>query len=77
MKMEVKEAIDTAATAVTTGVRKSWKALFAGITQLLAGLILVTVGDAGLGSITTNQWLVITLSVLGAGGAVYGLTSKD
>lgn len=77
MQIKVKETIDTMAAATATGVKKVWKALFAGITQLLAGLILVTVGDAGLGSITTNQWLVIALSVLGAGGAVYGLTSKD
>ncbi len=77
MELRVRETIDTAAAAVSTGVKKVWKALFAGLTQLLAGLILVTVGDAGLGAITTNQWLVIALSVLGAGGAVYGLTSKD
>ncbi len=75
--MEMKETIATAATAVTTGVKKVWKALFAGVTQLLAGLILVTVGGSGLEGITTNQWLVIALSVLGAGGAVYGLTSGD
>ena len=75
--MKVRETIDTAAAAVSTGVRKVWKALFAAVTQLLAGLILVTVGGGGLEGITTNQWLVIALSVLGAGGAVYGLTSND
>ena len=75
--MEMKETIATATAAVSTGVRKVWKALFAGVTQLLAGLILVTVGGGGLEGITTNQWLVIALSVLGAGGAIYGLTSGD
>ena len=77
MEMKIRETFDSAAAAVDTGIRKAWKAIFAGITQLLAGLILVTVGDEGLGAITTNQWLVIALSVLGAGGAVYGLTSGD
>ena len=75
--MEMKETIATATAAVTIGVKKVWKALFAGLTQLLAGLILVTVGGGGLEGITTNQWLVIALSVLGAGGTVYGLTSGD
>ena len=73
----VKDAIDTAATAMSNGMRKVWKALFAAVTQLLAGLILVTVDGGGLEGIATNQWLVIALSVLGAGGAVYGLTSND
>lgn len=77
MELRVRKTIDTVAAATATGVKKVWKALFAGVTQALAGLILVTVGDAGLNAITTNQWLVITLSVLGAGGAVYGLTSGD
>lgn len=70
-----KTVSDGVQTAVTE-VRKVWKALFAALTQLLAGLILVTVGDTGLGGITTNQWLVIALSVLGAGGAVFGLTRE-
>jgi len=77
MELRVREAVDSAAAAVSTGAKKVWKALFAGITQLLAGLILVTTGEGGLTAITTNQWLVIALSVLGAGGAVYGLTSGD
>ena len=55
MEMKIRETFDSAAAAVDTGIRKAWKAIFAGITQLLAGLILVTVGDEGLSAITTNQ----------------------
>ncbi len=77
MEMRVRETFDTVATAASTGVKKVWKALFAGVSQLLAGLILVTVGGVGLSEIATNQWLVIALSVLGSAGAVYGLTNKD
>ena len=75
MELKAKETFDTVVAAVDKGIRKVWLALFAGVTQLLSGLILVTVGGGGLGDITTNQLLVIALSVLGAGGAVYGLTS--
>ncbi len=77
MEFRAKDTFDSVAAAVDTGMKKSWKALFAGITQLLAGLILVTVGDMGLAAITTNQWLVIALSVLGSAGAVYGLTNSN
>lgn len=67
---------DTAVTAVTE-VKKIWKAIFLGLTALLTGLAVVTVGDAGLSVINTSQWIVIAGSVLAAVGAVYGLTSKD
>ncbi len=77
MEFKARETFDTVAAAVDTGVKKGWKAAFAGISQLLAGLILVTVGGVGLSEIATNQWLVIALSVLGSAGAVYGLTSKN
>ncbi len=77
MEFKARETFDSVAAATTTGVKKVWKALFAGVSQLLAGLILVTVGGVGLSEIATNQWLVITLSVLGSAGAVYGLTNKD
>ena len=77
MELRVRETFDTVAAATATGVRKVWRALFAGVLALLQGLVLVTVGDAGLSAITTNQWLVIAISVLVAGGAVFGLTSGD
>ncbi len=79
MQIKVKETIDTMAAATATGVKKVRRALFAGVLALLQGLVLVTVGDGdeGLSVITTNQWLVIAISVLVAGGAVYGLTSRD
>lgn len=76
MELRVRETIDTAATAVTE-VKKVWKATFLGLTALLTGLAVVTVGDFGLSAINTSQWIVIAGSVLAAVGAVYGLTSGD
>jgi len=75
-QLRVGEAIGTAATAIKE-VKKIWRALFLGLVALLQGLVLVTVGDTGLSAITTNQWLVIALSVLFVVGAVYGLSSGD
>ena len=63
------------ATAVT-GVRKSIKAVYAGLVAAISGLILVTM-DGGFSSVTTNQYLVIGLSVVVAAGGVYGLTNKS
>lgn len=76
MKLRVKETLDTATAAVSTGVKRSWQALFAGVTQLLGSLILVTVGGVGLAEINTNQWLIISAAVLGSVGVIYGLTNK-
>lgn len=59
-----------------TGVQKAAKAIYAAVAQLLAGLALVTVGGLGVGDITTNQWIVIAIAVLAAGGGVYGLSNK-
>jgi len=73
--MEVGEAFDKATTAVTE-VKKIWRAAFLGLTALLSGLAVVTVGDAGLSAINTSQWIVIAGLVLAAVGGVYGL-SKD
>ncbi len=58
------------------GVKKAAKAIYASITAAISGLILVTMNGAGFESVTTNQWLVIALSVVVAGGGVYGLTNK-
>ncbi len=77
MEFKARETFDSAVAAVDTGIKKVWKAVFGGLVALLQGLILVTVGDTGISGITTNQWLVIALSVLFVVGAVYGLTSKD
>ncbi len=68
--------------AILSQAVSAWKkfaiALYGGVSQLLAGLILVTVApDTGISDITTNQWLVIGLSVLGAGGAAYGLSNRS
>ncbi len=58
-------------------VRKSLKAVYAAVAQLISGLILVTVDGSGLAEVTTNQWLVIAGATLAAGGGVYGLTNKS
>ncbi len=78
--MEMKETITTAATAVTDAVtetKKIWKAVFLGLTALLTGLAVVTVGDAGLSGVNTSQVLVIAGSVLAAVGGVFGFASGD
>jgi len=78
--MEMKETIDTAATKVTDAVtetKKIWKAIFFGLTALIGGLSLVTVGDAGLSAINTSQVLFIAGTVLAAVGGVYGFASED
>ncbi len=75
MELKVGEAFDKATSAVTE-VPKIWRAIFLGLTALLTGLAVVTVGDAGLTDINTSQVIVIAGSVLAAFGGVYGL-SKD
>ncbi len=67
--------VSTVSHAVGTGWKKFGTAVYAMVSVLLSQLILVTVGELGLSDITTNQLLVMALSVLGAGGAVYGLTN--
>lgn len=59
-----------------SGVQKAWKAIFAAATALLQGLILVTLDGEGLEMVGTNEWLVIGLAVIFAGGGVYGLSNK-
>ena len=57
----------------------AWKtigvAVYGGAYALISGLILVTVGDVAISEITTNQWLVIGLSILVAGGGAFGLSN--
>ena len=66
----------TIVTKTMNGAKKSIKAIYAGVAQLIASLVLVTVGDVGLSAITTNQWLVIGGAVLASAGGVWGLTNK-
>lgn len=58
-----------------TGVQKAAKAIYAAAVAFISGLILVTM-DGSFEAVTTNQWLVIGLSVVVAGGGVYGLSNK-
>ncbi len=64
------------ATAVS-GIQKVAKAVYAGVAQLIAGLILVTIDGGGLTDVSTNEWLVIAGATLAAAGGVYGLTNKS
>ncbi len=61
---------------IISKMRKATKAIYAGVSQLIASLILVTVDGTGLGDVTTNQWLVIVLAVFGVAGGVYGFSNK-
>jgi len=63
-------------TAVTEA-QKAAKAVFAVVTVLLQGIILVTLEPGNsLTTISFNQWMVILLAVIIAGGGVYGLSNK-
>ena len=66
----------TLVTRTVTGMQKMAKAIYAAVTAGISGLILVTINGEGFVAVTTNQWLVIALSVVVAGGGVYGLTNK-
>lgn len=61
---------------IISEMRKATKAIYAGVSQLIASLILVTVDGTGFGDISTNQWLVIVLAVFGVAGGVYGFANK-
>ena len=62
---------------IISEMRKATKAIYAGVSQLIASLILVTVDGTGFGDVTTNQWLVIVLAVVGVAGGVYGFANKS
>ena len=58
-------------------IRKVTKAIYAGVAQLIASLVLVTNTEGvGFGDITTNQWLIIAGAVIASSGGVYGFTNK-
>jgi len=61
---------------IISELRKATKAIYAGVSQFIASLILVTVDGTGFGDISTNQWLVIVLAVFGVAGGVYGFANK-
>ena len=49
------------------------KAIFATVISALGSLAVVLVGDAGLGDLTSGQWVTVVLAALVAGGGVYGI----
>jgi hypothetical protein len=51
------------------------KAIYATIISALGSLAVVLVGDAGLGDLTSGQWITVVLAALIAGGGVYGITN--
>lgn len=62
--------------AAVSGVQKAAKAIYAAVVAAISGTILVTLNDVGFSDVSANQWLVIGLSVVVAGGGVYGLSNK-
>ena len=60
-----------------SGVQKAAKAIYAAVVAAISGTILVTLNGVGFSDVSTNQWLVIALSVVVAGGGVYGLSNKS
>ena len=62
---------------ILSEMRKATKAIYAGLAQLIASLVLVTNTEGvGFGDITTNQWLIIAGAVIASAGGVYGFTNK-
>jgi len=53
------------------------KAIFATVISALGSLAVVLVGDAGLGDLTSGQWVTVVLAALIAGGGVYGISNKS
>jgi len=53
------------------------KAIFATVISALGSLAVVLVGDAGLGDLTSGQWVTVVLAALIAGGGVYGIRNQS
>jgi len=53
------------------------KAIYATIISVLGSLAVVLTGDAGLGDLTTAQWVTVALAACIAGGGVYGISNKE
>ena len=51
------------------------KAIYATIISALGSLAVVLVGDAGLGDLSSGQWITVALAALIAGGGVYGISN--
>ena len=51
------------------------KAIFATVISALGSLAAVLVGDAGLGDLTSGQWVTVVLAALIAGGGTYGISN--
>jgi len=56
-------------------MRQFAKAIFATVVSALGSLAVVLVNDAGLGDLTSGQWVTVALAALIAGGGVYGISN--
>ncbi len=52
------------------------KAVVAAVGAGLSALIVVVVGDTTLAQVTTAQWLIVALAVIGSGGATWRIPNK-
>ena len=53
------------------------KAIYATVVSALGSLAVVLVGDAGLGDLSSGQWITVALAALIAGGGVYGIKNAS
>ena len=51
------------------------KAIYATFVSALGSLAVVLVGDAGLGDLSSGQWITVALAAAIAGGGVYGISN--
>lgn len=58
-------------------VTQTLKAFYAAAAAALSGLGTALVGGAGLGDVTTAQWVTIAVAALGAFGAVWGVKNAE
>lgn len=58
-------------------IRSVAKAVGGGLAAALGSLLLVVSGDATLADVTTAEWLLVGLNVLGAYGIVYAVPNRQ
>lgn len=59
-----------------TFIQKTAKAFLGALTALIGGLLLVVTGNEGFGDVTTAEWLLVALQVIGVFSAVYFPSNK-
>jgi hypothetical protein len=54
-----------------TWIKTAAKAFLGALTALIGGLLLVITGNEGFADVTTSEWLLVFLQVVGVFSAVY------